>query len=228
MNVENKEIEIYSFKGKNIRVVGTFETPLFAVKDICNILEIVNVTTAVSNIPDKWKTVRKFLRVNSNPLDMLCVNEAGLYKLIMRSNKPIAEKFQEWVCEDVLPSIRKKGEFILEEYKKQLEEKSKELEVQKQQVKEQDKKIVEQKQQLIEKETQAEEDKIILKLKQEKIEALEYAKKNPEKVRQNQRNNYNAHKDEKITCGCGSVYARPSKKSHVKTQKHLAWEASSI
>ena len=59
---------------------------------------------------------------------MLVVNEAGLYKLIMRSNKPIAEKFQEWVCEDVLPSIRKKGEYILEEYKQKLEKQEKELE----------------------------------------------------------------------------------------------------
>jgi len=41
--------------------------------------------------------------------DMRVINEAGLYKLIMRSNKPIAEKFQEWVCEEVLPSIRKSG-----------------------------------------------------------------------------------------------------------------------
>jgi len=66
---------------------------------------------------------------------MLCVNEAGLYKLVMRSTKPIAEKFQEWVCEEVLPSIRKKGEYVLEEYKKKIEaqqkiieEKSKQLE----------------------------------------------------------------------------------------------------
>ncbi|NBR43639.1 MAG: hypothetical protein EBT85_00920, partial [Synechococcaceae bacterium WB5_2B_268] len=54
---------------------------------------------------------------------MLVVNESGLYKLIMRSTKPIAEKFQEWVCEEVLPSIRKKGEFVLQEYKQKLEEK---------------------------------------------------------------------------------------------------------
>ena len=38
----------------------------------------------------------------------------------MRSNKPIAEKFQEYVCEEILPSIRKTGEFKLQ---KQLEEK---------------------------------------------------------------------------------------------------------
>ena len=39
------------------------------------------------------------------------VNEAGLYKIIMRSNKPIAQPFQEFVCEEILPSIRKTGEY---------------------------------------------------------------------------------------------------------------------
>jgi prophage antirepressor-like protein len=47
--------------------------------------------------------------------------------LILKSKKQIAKKFQEWVCDEVLPSIRKKGEFILESYKKKLEEKDKEL-----------------------------------------------------------------------------------------------------
>ncbi len=44
---------------------------------------------------------------------MTIINEAGLYKLIMRSNKPNAEKFQKWVCEDVLPSIRKYGTYSI-------------------------------------------------------------------------------------------------------------------
>jgi anti-repressor protein len=39
---------------------------------------------------------------------MRIINEAGLYKFIMRSNKAIAQKFQEWVCGEVLPSLRKK------------------------------------------------------------------------------------------------------------------------
>lgn len=37
------------------------------------------------------------------------VSEKNLYKVIMRSDKPQAEPFQDWVCGDVLPSIRKNG-----------------------------------------------------------------------------------------------------------------------
>ena len=45
---------------------------------------------------------------------MNCITEAGLYKIIMRSNKPIAEKFQEVVCEEILPTLRKKGEYKIQ------------------------------------------------------------------------------------------------------------------
>jgi len=45
---------------------------------------------------------------------MVTINEAGLYKLIMRSNKKVAQKFQEVVCEDILPSLRKKGSYTIQ------------------------------------------------------------------------------------------------------------------
>jgi prophage antirepressor-like protein len=45
------------------------------------------------------------------------VSESGLYKLIMRSDKPIAAKFQNWVTRDVLPAIRKDGAYVKGEEK---------------------------------------------------------------------------------------------------------------
>lgn len=41
------------------------------------------------------------------------ISEQNLYRLIMRSTKPMAEPFQDWVCGEVLPSIRKHGGYIL-------------------------------------------------------------------------------------------------------------------
>jgi prophage antirepressor-like protein len=38
-----------------------------------------------------------------------CFSESGLYKLVLRSDKPQAKKFQDWVTRDVLPAIRKDG-----------------------------------------------------------------------------------------------------------------------
>ena len=43
---------------------------------------------------------------------MIYISEANLYKCIFQSRKPEAEKFQDWVCDEVLPSIRKTGGYI--------------------------------------------------------------------------------------------------------------------
>lgn len=43
--------------------------------------------------------------------DSTLIDEAGLYSLVMKSKLPAAEDFQEWVTSDVLPSIRKTGEY---------------------------------------------------------------------------------------------------------------------
>ncbi|MEE3047532.1 MAG: BRO family protein [Pseudomonadota bacterium] len=44
--------------------------------------------------------------------DVKIISESGLYKLIMRSDKPQAKKFQDWVTRDVLPAIRKDGAYV--------------------------------------------------------------------------------------------------------------------
>lgn len=54
------------------------------------------------------KTIKGIRSVN-------CVNEAGLYKLIMRSDKPEAQAFQNWIASEVLPSIRKTGMYMTPE-----------------------------------------------------------------------------------------------------------------
>lgn len=43
--------------------------------------------------------------------EMIIVSESGMYRLIMRSNKPAAERFQDWVTEEVLPTIRREGSY---------------------------------------------------------------------------------------------------------------------
>jgi prophage antirepressor-like protein len=121
MELISKIDETLSFDKDQIRILGTAENPMFVSVDVCKILGLSNVSQALTIIPDKWKGII-LNDTHGGKQNMSVVNESGLYKLIMRSRKPIAEKFQEWVCETVLPSIRKKGEFVLTEYKKQLAE----------------------------------------------------------------------------------------------------------
>ena len=125
--------ETVSFNEKNIRVIGSYQEPWFVAKDICNILELPNVTNAIRILPEKWRGL-KTLSTFGGDQNMRIINEAGLYKLIMRSNKPIAQKFQEVVCEDILPSLRKKGEYKIQsiiDKNKQLKDENKKLEEEK-------------------------------------------------------------------------------------------------
>ena len=129
---------IYAFETKNIRVVGSIDNPKFVVKDICNALGLTNSSETVRNVPIKWRSSETLKTAAGNEQEMLLVSEPGLYKLIMRSNKPIAQKFQEWVCEEVLPSIRKTGQYNIEQLKKTIEEKEAEItEIKKELVEEQ-------------------------------------------------------------------------------------------
>lgn len=114
--------ETFNFDNKEIRVIGTNDEPWFVAKDICDILGLTNITNSLRNIPENWMTLQN-VKSSYNSQNMILINEAGVYKLIMRSNKPIAQKFQEVVCGEILPSIRKKGEFKL---KQLLEEKEQE------------------------------------------------------------------------------------------------------
>jgi prophage antirepressor-like protein len=119
-----------SFDNNTIRIVGTHDDPYFIVADVCKILTIGNPSDVMKNIPDKWKASIQSRGGNSTGLQVFnTVSEAGLYKIIMRSKKKIAEKFQEWVCGEVLPSLRKKGEYKMNEsYQLKLAEMNKLLE----------------------------------------------------------------------------------------------------
>jgi len=130
--------ETISFDEKNIRVIGTYDDPWFVAKDICQILDIKDVSMALNKLSNNWKGT-KVIGTLGGSQDMRIINEAGLYKLIMRSNKSIAEKFQDVVCKEILPSIRKKGEFKLQ---KILDEKDKELQSKDKKIKNLENKVV--------------------------------------------------------------------------------------
>ena len=114
--------QTFNFNDNTIRVLVNYNEPWFVAKDICDILQLSNVTNALRNIPEKWMSLQN-VKSTYNSQNMCIISEPAVYKLIMRSNKPIALKFQEFVCEDILPTIRKTGEYKL----KQLSEKNQEL-----------------------------------------------------------------------------------------------------
>lgn len=102
--------ELFADTKQEIRIFGTSEKPFFVAKDVMIILGMKNDSNNLKCVPEKYR-VRIPLVTSGGKQMMTLINESGLYKLIMRSNKPQAEKFQEWICEDVLPAIRKTGAY---------------------------------------------------------------------------------------------------------------------
>ena len=92
--------------------------PWFVAKDVAFALAITWNGKTLTNIPDEWKGMRSFLTPSSGDRGggsqtLTVINEAGLYKLAFRSNKPEADRFVNWIASDVLPSIRRTGSYTV-------------------------------------------------------------------------------------------------------------------
>ena len=90
-------------------------TPWFVAPDVCRVFGLSNVTKALLPLSEDEKgltpiqTLGGVQRLNT-------ISESGLYKLVMRSEKPEAKAFQEWVTREVLPAIRKDGMYVAGEH----------------------------------------------------------------------------------------------------------------
>jgi Prophage antirepressor len=104
--------QTFHFQGKKIQIKVIESEPWFLAADICNVLGNSDVSNMVKNANVKYSHVRRFLnRTNDVHREMLFVDESGMYKILIKSKKAIAEKFQDWVSEQVLPSIKNTGRY---------------------------------------------------------------------------------------------------------------------
>lgn len=94
------------FAGIDVAKALGYSIPSKAIQTHCrNILKWkVGVKTGVKS--DGTDSIQR--------MEMLFISESDLYRLIMRSQLPNAEKFSDWVCEEVLPSIRQTGSYSIE------------------------------------------------------------------------------------------------------------------
>lgn len=109
MMFEGNQVEIFEFGGQ----------VLFNPYDVGKCLDLTEsaVRKAIGNMNEKQvikltqSIVKDFHNLDIPTAGKLFLTESGVYKLIFRSNKPNAEKFTDWVTDEVLPSIRKTGSY---------------------------------------------------------------------------------------------------------------------
>lgn len=105
------EIQIFSNPqfGEIRTLADDANEPLFCAKDVATALGYADTADAISR---HCKSGKKVFHPHANGVggvNMVFITEKDVYRLIMRSNLPDAEKFQDWVCDEVLPTIRKHG-----------------------------------------------------------------------------------------------------------------------
>lgn len=100
----------------NIRMEQIDNEPWFVAKDVALALDITWSGHTLGAIPEEWQGVVNFITPcggyqGGGKQSLKVINEAALYKLAFRSNKPTADAFVNWVASHVLPSIRRTGSY---------------------------------------------------------------------------------------------------------------------
>ncbi|RPD83088.1 hypothetical protein EGK75_13335 [Neisseria weixii] len=105
------QISVFQFQAaKNVRVEIKNSEPWFCLKDLTDILEVKVASPKRFNL--NLKGIEKIsLQTSGGKQRLTFINEPNLYRVIFRSNKPEAVKFQDWIFEEVIPQIRKTGSY---------------------------------------------------------------------------------------------------------------------
>lgn len=111
----NELQKVFKYGESPVRTVVKGDEVWFVAKDVCDVLGIKNHSDSVSRLNEKQKSVLGVSDPHGRLQNTSVISEPGVYKLAFRSNKPEAEKFSDWVAEDVLPSIRKHGAYMTDD-----------------------------------------------------------------------------------------------------------------
>lgn len=116
--MKNENNNLMVFEGHNVEIFEWEGKVLFNPKHVAECLEIKDVNSSIRNFNEKQ--VIKLTNLDVHDMHIRKLNnrgesfltESGVYKLIFKSHKEEAEKFQDWVTDEVLPTIRKTGGYV--------------------------------------------------------------------------------------------------------------------
>lgn len=101
----------FDFDGAQVRVVTIDGEPWFVLADLCAVLEIANVGNVAARLDSLSIRQADVQNARGQMRATVVVSEAGMYEVVIRSDKPDAARFRRWITADVLPSIRRTGSY---------------------------------------------------------------------------------------------------------------------
>lgn len=102
-------IKTFNFQSQSVRIEFKNGEPLFCLTDVAQILEIQNTKSSRFNLKEDGVHKMYLTDKLGRNQEATFISEPNLYRVIFRSNKTEAVKFQDWIFEEVIPQIRKTG-----------------------------------------------------------------------------------------------------------------------
>ena len=106
------QLQLFNFKGQQVRTVTIDGEPYFVGKDVANILGYSNGSRDINAHTDEEDRLKYQISTAGQMREQTVINESGLYSLILGSKLPQAHEFKRWVTSEVLPTIRKHGAYM--------------------------------------------------------------------------------------------------------------------
>ena len=97
----------------SVRTITKNNEPMFCLADICKALEINNASQLKTRLKEDGVITNEVIDNLGRKQNAAFINESNLYKVIFQSRKPSAERFTDWVTDEVIPSIRKTGSYAV-------------------------------------------------------------------------------------------------------------------
>lgn len=110
----SNQISTFNFKSNPVRIEVINNEPHFCLTDVCIALDISNANSSRFRFNEKGLH-KMYTLTKGGKQEVTFINEPNLYRIIFRSNKSQAIDFQNWVFEEVLPQIRKTGQYSVQQ-----------------------------------------------------------------------------------------------------------------
>lgn len=99
------EMQVFQYENNEVRTVEQNGEVWWVLADVCRVLGVKNPTDVRKRLDEDERARFNLGRQGEANI----ISESGLYKVILRSDKPEAKKFTRWVTHEVLPTIRRTG-----------------------------------------------------------------------------------------------------------------------
>lgn len=109
------EVQLFNFENHEVRSLLINSGPWFVGKDVAEVLGYERADNAIRNHIDKEDKLMHQISASGQNRNMTIINESGLYSLVLSSKLPSAKKFKRWVTSEVLPALRKTGQYQVKE-----------------------------------------------------------------------------------------------------------------